>query len=81
MQHALLLISLWIMVIVAAEPYIRMFLQWRSSVREFSRYRRRLEIMLTAFRTLYEQASTDYLRGYYYCKIRMTEIELEEMRK
>lgn len=81
MQHALLLISLWLVVIVAAEPQMKEFLQWVSKVRAFFRHRRRLKSMLATFRMLYERASTDYLRGYYYGKIRMTEIELEEMWK
>jgi len=45
------------------------------------KYHRRLKSMLTTFQMLYEQAPTDFHRGYYYGKIRMIETELEEIWK
>ncbi len=81
MYHALLLTSLWLVVIVASEPQMKEFLQWFFKVRDFFRHRHHLKSVLANFQMQYEQAATDYLRGYYYGKIRMTEMELEEMWK
>lgn len=79
-MHAVFLIALWSLVIIASTAQRQEFKEFVKHVWCTNRQRRRIKSAIHIYDHLYSNADSDYLRGFYYGKIGGLKSELNEIK-